>query len=159
MSLASARAVAVYALLAVGVANAAALVIGSRALRAVALATRASPLPFVFVQSQDLAGYTDRFALEIETADGHRERRDLDGSVYADLPGPYERRICYGAALSFFPLVRARQFESILRYGLCRGGPLARAAGIAQPVAAATVVLPPGAAGAPERRAGVRCAG
>jgi len=129
-----ARSLGVALLVGVGLANSLAHLTGASWLRTFALATSASPLPRAFSQSQSLAGFSNEFIIELTHADGTVERRTESSELFAGLPGPYERRVIYGAALSFSSVVPRPPFTSILRYGFCRSGPLAARMDVRQPL-------------------------
>jgi hypothetical protein len=105
-----------------------------------ALATAASPLPRAFSQSQSLVGFATELTLEITGEDNRVERRTESSELFARLPGPYERRVLYGAALSFAPISSHPLFASILRYGFCRSGPLAVQLGVRHPLRSVALV-------------------
>ena len=129
-------------LVAVGLANAVAYLLDVRPLGTVAKVTMASPLPRAFSQSQSLAGFAKEFVIELTSADGRVERRVASSELFAGLPGPYERRVLYGAALTYAPVAPQARFISIVRYGFCRGGPLAARLGVHEAVRSITVIGP-----------------
>ena len=100
----------------------------------------ASPLPLAFSDCGSLQNFADGFHLDIVTTDGTRVRADADAAIYAALPGPYERRVIYGSALSLAPVVPTPLFLAILRHGLCDAGPIAAALGLERPLREATIV-------------------
>jgi hypothetical protein len=127
-------------LVAIGIANSLSDVLGITSLRTFALATVASPLPRAFSQSASLSGFAHELNIELTAADGAVIRRTESPELYAGLPGPYERRVIYGSALSFGPATPQRLFPSTLKYGFCNSGPLAQRMGLKEPLQAATVI-------------------
>lgn len=121
----------------------------------------ASPLPLAFSDSRSLRAFVDRFSAELVTLDGTRVHREADASVYAALPGPYERHVIYGAAISLSSIMPSLLFSRILRYGFCDRGPLATAMGIDQPLSQAVLSIPTvlRRPGEPAGRVAVSCGG
>jgi hypothetical protein len=134
------RTLAVALLVAVGLANAIAYLLDVQPLATAAKATTASPLPRAFSQSQSLAGFAKEFVIELTNADGRVERRETSSELFVGLPGPYERQVLYGAALTYTPEFPQARFVAMLRYGFCRGGPLAVRIGVHEPVRRVTVI-------------------
>src|SRR5438876_922921 len=91
------REAAVIALCLVGIAGEIAEAGGWRGLRDLCDATQAAPRPTVFSDDYSLRGLVRSFTVELVTARGERARVPATASLYADLPGPYERRLLYGA--------------------------------------------------------------
>jgi hypothetical protein len=102
----------------------------------------ASPLPLAFSDCGSLRNFVDRFRLEFVSSDGTRMQGDADAAIYARLPGPYERRVIYGAAVSLAPVVSSPLFRAILRHGFCDRGPIATEMGFEQPLREATIGTP-----------------
>jgi hypothetical protein len=108
------------------------------ALRGVGLMSVASPLPFVFSSFRRVETFAAVFEVELERADATRVRYEITPELYSRLDGPYNRRNTYGAVFSYGPALtepgERHLVESVLRYGLCQGGPLARRFGETAPV-------------------------
>jgi len=128
------RSIAIAVLVAVGLASSIAHLTDLPSLATLARASVASPLPRAFSQTQSLAGFAKEFTVELTLADGTVERRRGTASLYVGLPGPYERQVLYGAALTFGPNHPRTVFGAMLRYGFCRSGPLAARMGVHQSV-------------------------
>ncbi len=141
------RAVAIAALLVLGLAQMTGDVLGWRALRGLAAATAASPAPKVFSAVNGLETYSTVFSIEWTDAAGTEQSLELTPEVYARLRGPYNRRnafgaiVAYGPVLSTDPLTRP-MFEQVARYALCGDAPLLRELGIT-PAGPARVRLTP----------------
>jgi len=148
--------VGIVILVAVGLANSVAELTRAVWLARFARASVASPLPRAFSQSGSLAGFARDITLEITKADATVERRTESTEFFADLPGPYERRVIYGSALSFAPASPLPVFNSILEYGFCHSGPLAAKLGLREPLQRIVVVGRSRTTGA-ERRSTVVC--
>jgi len=134
------RSLGVALLVALGLASSLAQLTEASWLATFAQATVASPLPRAFSQSQSLAGFANELTIELTTADGTVERRTESSELFAGLPGPYERRVIYGAALSFAPTSPRPPLTTILRYGFCRSGPLAARMGVRQPLRSVALI-------------------
>jgi hypothetical protein len=124
-----ARTWASYALVGVGLLQAVGWATGFPALRGIGQMSAASPLPFVFSSFRGVETFAAEFEIELERDDGTRTSYLVTPELYSQLDGPYNRRNTYGAVLSYGPALDApgerRLVESVLRYGLCNGGPLA----------------------------------
>ncbi len=134
---AAARRLAVAALVALGLAQAAGAVLGSPRLVAVARALCASPLPLVFARRGPFETAARHFELRATTtAGGAWSARDAPG-LSARLPGPSARAHGYLGALTFFPLYAEPGRSGVLRFALCRPGTFARELGAPGPLAKA----------------------
>jgi hypothetical protein len=134
--------IAAWLLVSLGLSSFVGHVSGSSELRRYARSTMASPLPLAFSDCGSLRNFSDRFGFDVVTSDGGRMRAEADAAIYAALPGPYERRVMYGAALSLAPVVPSPLFRGILHHGFCDRGPIATALGFAQPLREATISTP-----------------
>jgi hypothetical protein len=110
-------------------------VAGLPALRAIAAATTASPLPKVFSAVRGLETYSTRFFVEWTDRAGELHSLELTPEVYAALRGPYNRRNVFGAVVAYGPLLstdaRTRpMFERVAAYALCGDAPLLRELGV-----------------------------
>jgi hypothetical protein len=161
---ASRREIASYALLSLGLLQALGFAAGSDTLRGIGAMTVASPLPFVFSSFRDFETFATEFEIELTRPNGERVRHLVTPELYSQLDGPYNRRNTYGAVLSFGPALTAPHerelVDSVLRYGLCGRGPLARRFGEAGPIQRIVVVVrsKTRAAPAPFRRE-IACSG
>lgn len=123
------------ALLALGLLQMTGEALGLLPLKALALATAASPAPRVFSTFQGFEPYSTRFSIEWTDRDGRSHTLPVTPEVYARLQGPYNRRNAYGAAMAGGPVLatdpRLRPlFEAVARYGLCDPAPVLRELGI-----------------------------
>jgi hypothetical protein len=123
------------ALIVLGLAQITGDVAGLPALRAIAAATTASPLPKVFSAVRGLETYSTRFFVEWVDRDGVSHSLELTPEVYASLRGPYNRRNVFGAVVAYGPLLstdaRTRpMFERVAAYALCGDAPLLRELGV-----------------------------
>jgi hypothetical protein len=118
-----------YVLVGIGLLQAVGWATGFSALRGIGQMSAASPLPFVFSSFRGVETFAAEFEVELERDDGTKARFVITPQLYSKLDGPYNRRNTYGAVLSYGPALDApserRLVESVLRYGLCNGGPLA----------------------------------
>ncbi len=133
------RAALSYALVGLGLLQALGFAAGSDTVRGLGAMTAASPLPFVFSSFRDVETFAAEFDLELTRQNGDRVRHRITPELYAKLDGPYNRRNTYGAVLSYGPALTAPHeralVDSVLRYGLCGGGPLAERFGEVEPIA------------------------
>ena len=123
------RAVAVL-LVILGVGQMGADVVGLPAVKAVALATAASPAPKVFSAVRGLETYSTQFFLEWTATDGQRHSLPLTADVNGRLRGPYNRRNVYGAVLAFGPVLPEALRTPVMRFGMCGRAPLFREIGV-----------------------------
>lgn len=122
------------ALTAVGLMNLAGYTLQVPVLSRYARATSASPLPIVF---NDIRGL-EPFALDVElialTEQGQVRHYVMDRAWFSRLRGPFVRRHAYLRLISEAPTKSRAVWQSVLRYGFCRKGPLAAEAGIEEPL-------------------------
>jgi hypothetical protein len=105
------------------------------ALKAVGLATAASPAPKVFSAVRGLETYSTRFYIEWTGIDQQFHSIEITPQMNSQLRGPYNRRNVYGAVLAYGPVLvtdpRSRpMFESVASYALCGSAPMLRELGI-----------------------------
>ena len=98
-------------------------------------ATNASPHPKVFSAVYGLETFSTRFFLEWTDHGGKAHSLEVTPAQYRKIPGPYNRRNVYGAALAYGPVLatdaRTRpMFEQVLDYALSGRAPLLRELGI-----------------------------
>ena len=104
-------------------------------LRALGLATGASPAPKVFTSQNGFETFSSRFFIQWTDADGKARQMQLTPQTYARLKGPYNRRNAYGATFSYAPVFHASEvtrpmFESAAGYALCGEGTILDELGI-----------------------------
>jgi hypothetical protein len=104
-------------------------------LKAVALATAASPAPRVFSSVDGFEAYSTRFAIEWTDREAGAHAVDVTPAVYARLRGPYNRRNAYGAAMAGGPVLVEHPhlhglFDAIARHALCGTAPVGRELGV-----------------------------
>lgn len=130
-----ARTIAIVTLALVGFAQMAGDVFHLSALKAVAVATAASPAPKVFSAVKGLETFSTRFFIEWNDATGAAHSVEITPERYAHLRGPYNRRNVYGAVLAYGPVLVSdphtlRLFNAVSSYALCGKAPLLRELGI-----------------------------
>lgn len=108
---------------------------GEPAIRALGLATQASPAPKVFTAQNGFETYSSTFFVDWQDRQGSRHTLELTPHVYRGLRGPYNRRNAYGAAISYAPVLtsnpRARpMFDAVAHHGFCGRAPLLTELGI-----------------------------
>lgn len=123
------------ALTALGTLTMAGDVLHMPALKAVGLATAASPAPKVFTAQDGFETYANRFYLEWFDVGGRERRVELTPEVYAGLAGPYKRRNVYGAVVSYAPVLDRNpslrpMFRMVLVRSFCREQPVTAELGI-----------------------------
>jgi hypothetical protein len=121
-------------LVGLGCLQATADVLGLPRLKALAAATQVSPAMKVFTAQQGYETQAARFTLQWRDGSGAHELA-ITPAIYKGVKGPYNRRNVYGAALAYGPVLREREEtrrmqESVMRYGLCNGGPLRKELGV-----------------------------
>lgn len=102
---------------------------GNRELRAVALATHASPAPKVFTSQGGFETFSSRFFIDWTDAGGKPHTLEVTPATYRGVEGPYNRRNAYGAALSYGPVLAANEktrpmLQSVMRHAFCGPAPL-----------------------------------
>ena len=106
------------------------------AVKALALASVASPAPKVFTAQEGFETYSSNFYLEWTDKSGEGHSLHITPKVYYHgVLGPYNRRNAYGAALSYSPIlydnIKTRpMFESVFEYALCGKAPILRELGV-----------------------------
>lgn len=93
-------------------------VVGSQALRGLAAATAAAPLPLVFSDVRGLEPFASKFTFILDDADSI----PITPELYQRLQGPYNRRNVYGAALAYAPRFPAPLWEAVYCHGFRPGG-------------------------------------
>jgi hypothetical protein len=104
-------------------------------LKAVAMATGASPAPKVFTAHKGFETYSSRFYIEWTDKGNKGHSLFLTPGVYSQIKGPYNRRNAYGAAISYGPVLSSDpktkpMFESIVQYAFCGKAPILSELGI-----------------------------
>jgi hypothetical protein len=105
------------------------------ALKALGLATAASPAPKVFSAVQGLETYSTRFYIDWTDTNRLAHSTEVTPELNSHMRGPYNRRNVYGAVLAYGPVLvsnpRSRpMFESVARYAVCGKAPLLSELGI-----------------------------
>lgn len=98
-------------------------------LKALGLATQASPAPKVFTAQDGFETYANRFFIGWTDDAGQPHEVELTPRAYAGLAGPYNRRNVYGAAMSYGPVldrnpVTRPMFRSVLERSFCGTPPV-----------------------------------
>jgi hypothetical protein len=104
--------------------------LGLRLLRGFGAAMSASPAPKVFSAVRGLETYSTRFFIAWKDGEGRDHEIELTPELYARVPGPYNRRNVYGAALAYGPVLPPELRDPVMKYALCGEAPLLRALGI-----------------------------
>lgn len=109
--------------------------LGLLPLKALALATAASPAPRVFSTIKGFEPYSTRFSIAWTDRQGRSHALPVTPEAYARLEGPYNRRNAYGAAMAGGPVLATDphlrpMFEAVARFGLCDPAPVLRELGI-----------------------------
>ena len=102
----------------------------------------AAPLPIVFSARRDAGSVSARFVLRVETALGETIEIHGGPGFHARIRGPFQRAQIYTAdMMQAHPvyLERYRARDTIVGFGICDRGPLARDLGIDDSVARFTV--------------------
>jgi hypothetical protein len=104
---------------------------GNRALRAVGLATHASPAPKVFTAQEGFETFSSRFFIDWTDTGGNAHTLEVTPATYRGVQGPYNRRNAYGAALSYGPVLAANErtrpmLQSVMSHAFCGPAPLLR---------------------------------
>ena len=107
----------------------------SKGLKALAMATNASPAPKVFCTANSLETFSSTFTLEWKDLEGNANSLLLTPQLSARIKGPYNRRNVYGAILAYGPLLNANPhmknlYESVLSFAVQNGAPLLRELGL-----------------------------
>lgn len=99
-------------------------------LRGVAIASMASPLPFVFSQFRGYETFAANFTVVARYDDGREQIVPITPALYSKLGGSYNRRNTYGAVVSYGPRMTSQAEQDlthhVLSYGFCNSGPLAQ---------------------------------
>lgn len=93
-------------------------------LKAIGIATSASPAPKVFTAHKGFETYSSYFYLRWTDASGQSQEVKLSPHLYAGVRGPYNRRNAYGAALSYAPVLHSSEHTrpmhgAVMHYTFC----------------------------------------
>jgi len=110
-------------------------VIGEPAVRAIGLATQASPAPKVFTAQNGFETHSSKFYIDWEDRGNSWHSLELTPHVYRGMRGPYNRRNAYGAALSYAPVLASNprtrpMIDAVAHHGFCADAPLLSELGI-----------------------------
>ncbi len=131
------RNVAASAVLLVGLTQMAGELLGSRALKGIGAVTVIAPCPKVFCDMNGFEPFAADFAFTMDDGSAVVVTPEL----YSRMRGPYNRRNVYGAAIAGAPLLPDGIRDSVLSYGLGRGGPLRGELGISENGEAISLVV------------------
>jgi len=111
---------------------------GQPALKAIGLATHASPAPKVFTAQNGFETYSSKFYIDWEDRTQAWHTLELTPETYRGLEGPYNRRNAYGAAISYAPVLASNprtkpMIDAVAQHGFCGGAPLLSELGIPRP--------------------------
>jgi hypothetical protein len=98
----------------------------SRALRGIGAAAAMAPFPKVFCDVDGLETFASEFTLHWRDAQGGAHTLPITAELYARLPGAYNRRNVYGAALSYAPRLPEPIWQAVFCHAFAPGGPLRR---------------------------------
>lgn len=125
---------------------------GSAALRGAGFALTASPLPMVFSHMRGAEPFSAAYAVTYDTG-SERKTLDITPKLYEKLKGPYNLRNTYGAAFAFGPVAHGGHerelWESVITFGMCRKGPVARQFGVKEAIERLSIHVTPSAKGRP----------
>jgi hypothetical protein len=104
---------------------------GNSTLRAIGLASHASPAPKVFTAQQGFETFASRFYIDWSDVSGQQHSIEITPRNYGGIEGPYNRRNAYGAALSYGPVLAANEktrpmLDSVMDHAFCGAAPLLR---------------------------------
>jgi hypothetical protein len=128
-----------WALVALGMSQMVGFATGLDGLRLAGRASAAAPFPQVFFDADGLEPFASVGQLEWATADGQRRITPITSQLVAAMDGPFHRAHTYAGLIGYAPRHPERLWRSVLHVGLCGQGPLARAAGLTEPVQTATL--------------------
>jgi hypothetical protein len=83
-----------------------------------------APIPKVFCDNQQLEAFASEFTIVTTGDDGSITKIRITPELYSRMPGPYNRRNVYGAALSFGPKLPESLWRPVFEYGLGARGAL-----------------------------------
>lgn len=137
------RRLATYALIGVGFLQIAGWLLGSQLVMGLGFMTNASPLPLVFSDFRGIEPFSSTFEITLTDTAGKEDRIPITPETYAQLEGPYNLRNVYGAVFAGGPKLESPKeralWESIMRFGFCDPGLVAKTFGYAANMASATV--------------------
>jgi hypothetical protein len=104
-------------------------VTGEPAVKAIGLATQASPAPKVFTAQNGFETYSSKFYIDWQDRQNTWHTLELTPQTYRGLKGPYNRRNAYGAAISYAPVLVSNprtkpMIDAVARHGFCGDAPL-----------------------------------
>lgn len=101
-------------------------------IRGLGFMTAASPLPLVFSDVEGLETFASSFVVTITDHTHDTFVLSITPQLYSQLRGPYNRRNVYGAAFAYGPKIPEPLWKSVLSYGFCAEGPLAKEFGVTE---------------------------
>ncbi len=112
-------------------------VTGEPAVRAIGLASQASPAPKVFTAQNGFETYSSKFYIDWQDRQSVWHTLELTPQVYRALRGPYNRRNAYGAAISYAPVLASNprtkpMVDTVAHHGFCGDAPLLSELGISR---------------------------
>lgn len=103
---------------------------GVSAVRGIGAVTAAAPFPKVFSDVDGLETFASDFTLHWQDALGGSHAWPITPDLYARLPGAYNRRNVYGAALSYAPRMPEALWQAVFCHAFAADGPLRRDFGL-----------------------------
>jgi len=98
--------------------------------------TAASPLPLVFAEGPGRE-FAPEYTVDFFSKDGQYLTLPITSEVFSRLSGPLDRRGAYATAVAFTKFFSDEIWNSIVGYGVCKNGPLARAFNLEEEIAVA----------------------
>lgn len=114
---------------------------GSEALYGLGRISAASPLPRPFIPHRGLEFWRNRIRVSWQTRSGVSGSAPLDRAVYKRIGGPHVVAVAYSFPFTAAPRLSQRIWRPPLEHGFCRGGILARAFEIEEPLARVEVEI------------------
>jgi len=99
---------------------------GIDSIRNLGVFTVASPLPLVFTDRGDYEDFATEYTVVFFLKGGKHFKLPVTSEFYSSLDGPFDRRGTYSKAFFYLPFLRYDLWKSIIGFGFCENGPLAR---------------------------------
>ena len=95
-----------------------------RALKGIGFASAIAPFPKVFSDVDGLETFASEFTLLLTNSNSEVSEVVISPELYSQIPGPYNRRNVYGAALSYAPRLDERIWKKVFCYAFYNPGVL-----------------------------------
>lgn len=93
-----------------------------------------APYPNPFRVAPGYENFAASYGFQVSHPDGSTETIPVDRAALSRLRGPHLRKIVFLKAAALVSIYPRDVFFGALKYGMCRGGPMAQALGIASEV-------------------------